>query len=337
MSKFRALARNKVLPNIREAGSYIISQLKDTFKKASGLSLPLKKFKEVVISGMGGSSIGGDIFRALAFPQSKIPIHILRDYHLPEFVNKDTLVICVSYSGNTEETLQAFKEARARKAPLFAIASGGELEKIALKHKIPFFKIEVKAQPRESLGAMLAVVLALGQKIGLIKINPDDFAFQPDLENKAKEFALSLKNIIPVFVGAEHLAPVARRFKTQINENSKQAAFFEELPELCHNTIAGLDNPSCLSDLCFVLLSSPCYYTRNQKRVKILAEIFNQKKVKHQIWQASRLKNRSKTAEMLNFLSLADALSLELALLNKANPKIVPTIDYLKKRLEKGI
>lgn len=307
-----------------------ITQLKDTFRQARGLNLPAKNFKEVVLLGMGGSSIGGDILRVLAFSGSKIPVYILRDYHLPGFVSKNTLVIAVSYSGNTEETLMAFQEARQKKSSLFAIASGGELEKEIKKHKIPFFKIEAKAEPREALGALLAPLLAFGQKAGLIKINPRDFAVQNGLENKARALALKIKNTLPIFVGAEHLAPVARRFKTQINENSKQAAFFEELPELCHNTIAGLDNPLALSNLCFVILSSPYYYFRNQKRVKILTEIFRQKKVKYETRQT---KSRSKTAEVFNFLALADALSLKLAAQNKANPKTVPTIDYLKKRL----
>lgn len=308
-----------------------ITQLKETFRQARGLNLPAKKFKEVVLLGMGGSSIGGDILRALAFSQSKISVHILRDYHLPRFVSKNTLVVCVSYSGNTEETLQAFKEARARKSSLFVIASGGKLEKQALQYKIPFFKIEIKAEPREALGALLAPLLVLGQKAGLIKITPSDFAVQTDLENKVKEFAAKIENTTPIFVGAEHLVPVARRFKTQVNENSKQAAFFEELPELCHNTIAGLDNPPSLSNLCFVILSSPYYYIRNQKRVKILEEIFQQKKVKYQIWQVQG--SPTKIIEIFNFLALADALSLKLASLNKADPKAVPTIDYLKKRL----
>lgn len=327
-------------------------QCEQAFEEIKRVVLPsyYVKINKIVILGVGGSAIGGDFVRSIIEKESKIPVFIVRDYHLPGFVDKDSLVIGVSYSGNTEETLTAFGQAISKRAKLVAITSDGKLAKTALSYKIPLYQFDYKTQPRQALGFLFASILGILNKIGHIDIKEDEFKetilllkalnskIKPEIEaakNQAKKLAKELYNKIVVVVAANYLKPVALRFKTQLNENSKQMAFQQELPEACHNFVVGLKAPTNLSESVFILfLSSKFDYPRNRIRQNILLEILDKNKIPSQ--QLTVEPAPSILSEMLSFTTMLDHTSFYLAILNQIDPQPVSNIDYLKKRLEEA-
>jgi glucose/mannose-6-phosphate isomerase len=306
------------------------------------------KVNKVIILGMGGSAIGGDLVRALLQDQAKVPIFVVRDYNLPAFVDKDSLVIASSYSGNTEETLEAFNQAIAKKSKLVAITTGGKLSDLAISYKIPIYQFDYKTEPRQALGFSFAAILGILNKIALIDIKDTDFResillakaldskIKPEIitsQNQAKKLAGELYNKFVVILGGGHLKPVAQRFKTQLNENAKQMAFWEELPEACHNFIVGLEVPNKFFENVFVLsLFSSFTHPRIRARQNIILEILDKNKISYE-----ELRIESATtilSDMLLFILLLDYTSYYLALLNKIDPRPIKNINYLKKKLE---
>ncbi len=296
----------------------------------------------VVILGMGGSAIGGDLVRTLVRDLCPVPIFVNREYDLPRFVGQGTLVIASSYSGNTEETLAAFQEASRRGAKLLALTTDGKLAQMA-ENLLTFSYL---AQPRAALGFSLIMLLSILTELGFV---PDP---RPDLEeaievveglgskvreevptsqNPAKQLALLLQGKLPVIYGAQHLAPVARRWKGQFNENGKCFAFFEVLPELHHNTVEAFPYPAELEDTGLILLlTSRLYHPRNTLRFQVTEEMLDQYGIPHWSMEAQ---GRSPLSQVLSTIHFGDYVSLYLAALRGVNPSSVETITYLKERL----
>ena len=217
---------------------------------------------KVVILGMGGSAIGGDMVRRLALAESKVPVWVHRDYGLPPFVDRKTLVIASSYSGNTEETLSAFTASLKTPAKKLAITTGGRLRQLAAKEGIPVFSIDYQAPPRTAFPHSFVPLLGIFQKLGLLgdksadlkqalqilnQLSKDLVETTPLVANPAKQLAAKLRGHLVVIYGGEVLSEVARRWKTQLNENGKAWAFFELFPELNHNAVAGYEFPPLFS------------------------------------------------------------------------------------------
>jgi len=218
------------------------NQLKSAAKIAAELELPgdYESVKNVLVLGMGASAIGGDIAKSLLENTLKVPMQIIRDYSLLDYVDSNSLVIANSYSGNTDEPLIAFQKAKEKRAKLIAITKGGKLAEIANADAIPLLQFEYKAQPRAALGYLFAPIVIILEKLGLSKSSTDfDHVEIADSSDKAKDLAQKIQGKIPVICAGEFLAPVARRAKNQFNENSKSTAIFEEIPEMFHNTIEG--------------------------------------------------------------------------------------------------
>jgi len=308
------------------------------------------KCTKILVLGMGGSAIGGDLISSLALNYSKVPIFVQRDYGLPNFVDSGTLVIGISYSGGTEETLDAFSKAAEQNAKLLAISTGGEIESICRKYNAPMFKISYGAQPRAALGYLFTAVLAVLGKLDFVNLGKNEVSeavtilkeyqkeirFEsPTSHNPAKQLAEKLQNRIPVIMGAGTMSTVARRWKTQVNENSKQAAFFEVFPELCHNMIVGLDYPKKLGEKIFILsLESEFDHSRNKLRQSVLYQIFRKKGIKFEV--ISIKKAISPLIEMLETILLGDYVSYYLGLLNNVDPTPVEMIKFLKDKLAKA-
>jgi glucose/mannose-6-phosphate isomerase len=296
----------------------------------------------VVILGMGGSAIGGDLVRTLVRALCPVPIFVNREYDLPRFVGQGTLVIACSYSGNTEETLAAFQEASRRGAKILALTTDGKLAQIA-ETLLTFSYV---SQPRAALGFSLIMPLGILNKLGFV---PDP---TPDLEeaievvqglgaevreevptsqNPAKRLALLLQGKLPAIYGAQHLAPVARRWKTQFNENGKCFAFFEVLPELHHNTVEAFPYPAELAEKGVVLLlTSRLYHPRNILRFQATEEMLDRYGIPH--W-STEARGRSPLSQALSTIHFGDYVSLYLAALRGVDPSSVETINYLKERL----
>lgn len=300
----------------------------------------------IVILGLGGSAIGGDLVRGLVEYECRAPVLVNRDYRLPAFVNDRTLVVASSYSGNTEEVLSALREALEREAMCLALTTGGELADLFRREGRPLITFEYDAQPRAALGYSFTMLLALLQRLGfvgqrsgrleeaiegLVSLGSLIGVEVPEADNPAKQLARRLEGRLPVIYGAGHLSEVARRWKCQFNENSKGWAFWEVLPELNHNSVAGYGFPDNVArDVHVLLLTSRLYHPRHLARIEVTSEILAQNGISH---ESVPVMGESLVAELLWAIHLGDYVSYYLALLRGADPTPVANIAYLKERL----
>ncbi len=316
--------------------------------KAHPLRLDFRGVRNVLVSGLGGSAIGGDILRTLCWKTAKASFSVNRHYQLPAWVSKDTVVICSSYSGNTEETLSAFQQALGKKCKLLAVASGGELLKRAQGKKVPFFRLPGGFPPRAAFGFSFFTLLTVMERSGLLPSYEGDFQetlealtrqgrqwgpLTPTAKNQAKRLALFLNGKLPViYAGQDHMESVGLRWKTQINENSKRIALFNILPEMNHNEVLGYSNPDpLLRKMAVVFLRHPQGdHPQIKRRFEILKGILKPKTSGIQEVQAE---GKSLLAQMISTLHLADYVSIYLAYLGHTDPTPIGIIDRFKKEL----
>ncbi len=335
------LARIKELP----------MQCKQAWQAAMSFTLPADyaDVDRVVVLGMGGSAIGGDLVRSLVQSESRIPVIVHREYGLPAFVDEKTLVIASSYSGNTEETLSGFESALKTKAKKLAMTTGGKLQELAEANNIPVFKIEYKAQPRAALGFSFLPTLGVLQKLGFLKDKSADVAEtvqvleklsarlgenSPLTGNPAKQLAQRLYGCLPVIYGAGIAAEAAHRWKTQINENGKAWAFFEVFPELNHNATVGYPFPPEIAQkIRVILLRSPLFNERVKLRYEVTCELLKRAGVAYEFVDSE---GKSALSQMMSLVMMGDFTSYYLAILYGVDPSPVEVISYLKDRLAKG-
>ena len=326
-------------------------QCHTAWHKAKDFNLPkdYATIDKVVVLGMGGSAIGGSLLRNFVSRLTKPIIFVNRDYDLPAFIDDKTLVIASSYSGNTEETLSAFSLALKRKCKRLAITSGGELKTLAQNAKVPVFIIDHSSQPRAALGYIFMPLIAFMQKLGFLEDKTAEVeAMTQDLEkllgevketvptssNQAKQLATKLQGKIAVIYGAGILSAVARRWKLQINENSKAWAFHETLPELNHNAVVGYQFPPELaSKACVILLRCPSLHPRTLIRYRITSELLEQNSISHEVIDSQ---GKAELSQMMSLIYLGDWVSYYLAILYETDPTPIKAIDYLKKRLSEA-
>jgi len=300
----------------------------------------------VVVLGMGGSAIGGDLVKSLATSEAKLPVLVHRDYDLPIYVDAQTLVIASSYSGMTEETLSSFEKALRTPAKKLVITTGGNIKSMAEQNNVPVFSFDYKAQPRAALPFSFLPILAFLQRLELIgdkstsvaetvnvlrRLSPRIKEDMPLSSNPAKQLAKRLYRHLPVIYGGGILAEVAHRWKTQLNENSKTWAFHEVFPELNHNAVVGYQLPPQLVKLAVVvLLRSTSLPERIKLRYDVTCQLLDQAKVGYEIVDAE---GDSPLSQMMSLILFGDYVSYYLALLNKIDPSPVIPINYLKKKL----
>ena len=306
------------------------------------------KISKVVILGMGGSAIGGDLVSNLVASEAQLPIIIHRGYNLPAFIDSKTLVIASSYSGMTEETLSSFEQALETDSKKLVITTGGKLKIIAEERNIPVFSFDYKAQPRAALPFSFLPILGFLQRLGFIKDKSADVAETVAAleklsqrinegvslsQNSAKQLANRLYGHLPIIYGADILSEVAHRWKTQLNENSKAWAFYEVFPELNHNAVVGYQFPPELaSKIVVVLLQSAYLLKRIQLRYQVTCRFLEQAKVSYQIVEGE---GTSPLSQMMTLVLFGDYVSYYLAILHKIDPSPVEAIDYLKEQLAK--
>jgi glucose/mannose-6-phosphate isomerase len=302
--------------------------------------------ESIVVLGLGGSAIGGDLVCALVRDECSVPVFVNRAYDLPAFVSEGTLVLASSYSGNTEETLSAFKQALDRGALCSAITTGGQLAEICRNEDLPLITFDYHSQPRAALGYSFMILFMVFQKLGYVSYKPQQIEDAitslerlgsrialdiPEADNPAKQLARRLEGKLPVFYGAGHLSEVARRWKCQLNENSKSWAFWEVLPELNHNAVAGYEFPSSLAPrLRVLMLASDLYQPRLQARMEVTGEILSQRGIAHETIQ---VQGKSRFSQLLWAIHFVDFVSYYLAAINGVDPTPVDSIVYLKQRL----
>jgi glucose/mannose-6-phosphate isomerase len=341
----RALDKNDMYSHVAD----LPEQYAQAWSESQKLFLPdhYTESHNIVLLGMGGSAIGGSLVKALVQQQENVPTTVIRDYTLPAYVNQDSLVIGVSYSGNTDETAEAFEKAAEKGAKLIAITTGGKIEPIAHRVRAPVFHITYPSQPRAAFGFLFVPLLSIFSKIGLLAFGNQEMADVVNrlnqmrrkinvnvalTKNPAKKLAKKLWGRFVVVMGSGVLAEAARRWKTQINENAKQAAYLEVVPELCHNTIVGLDFPRGQGHKSYALLFPSQYdHPRNMLRMKILPRLLAQKNIPYEIIQAEKPGNP--VDELSQIVYLGNFVSYYLAILNEVDPTPVEAIEELKREL----
>jgi len=308
---------------------------------------PWNGIRQVLIAGMGGSAIGADLLIAYITPHCSVPVFIHRDYSLPAWANgPETLVIASSHSGNTEETLSSLEMAFARGCRCLAITTGGKLAQLASEAKIPVWRFEHRGQPRAAVGYSFGLLMAAMLRINLIpdpknEINETIRAMQEQQEyikadipvsgNPAKRLAGQLAGRWVSVFGAGILAPVARRWKCQLNEIAKTWAQFEFLPEADHNTLAGILNPETqLSNLNVLFLGSPSDHPRHRLRSNLTSKVLLIEGISTHSIDA---RGETPLAHLWTCLHLGDYVSYYLAMAYGVDPTPVAAIENFKREM----
>jgi glucose/mannose-6-phosphate isomerase len=299
----------------------------------------------VAVCGMGGSAIGGDIVAACV-PELGAPFQVVRGYAVPSWVTSRALIVAVSYSGDTEETLACVDEALARGCRPVCVAAGGRLAVLAADHDLPLVGVPAGLQPRAALGYLTAAVaraLDAACLIGGLGTQVSEAAhllcnmatvFDPEVDapiNQAKVVARALHGHLPLVYGAGLTAPAARRWKCELNENAKTPAFFAELPELDHNELAGWVNTAGIAAATVVVaLDDPHADERLLRRFELTLEA-----LRPVVADVVRVTARGETplARLLSAAYVGDAASLYLATLYGVDPTPVEALETLKRRL----
>jgi glucose/mannose-6-phosphate isomerase len=281
---------------------------------------------QIIISGMGGSGISGQILSAIADLEEFAKISYWNNYNLPKWADENCSVICVSYSGNTAETLSAAKDALKLSCNLEVITTGGKLKNLAEQNNLHITEIESGHQPRAALPLLLkALICRIGLPNHDEQINEVGGLSLP--LDEAKNIASQLKGTIPCIYSSDLMNPVAYRWRCQIQENAKQLAFNHQIPEMNHNEIVGWTLPN--NQMSVILIRD------NNENAQVTNRFEATKNV---AWDNVKIvectaEGKTPLARIMSMIILGDLVSIELAKLNDVDPTPVEVIENLKKEL----
>jgi len=301
------------------------------------------KYSNVVIAGMGGSGIGGNIIQSYVADKLEVPVLVNKSYQVPAFVGLGTLFVASSFSGNTEETITAVRAAMNSDASVGFVTSGGELLRIAQEENMPHIVIPGESkQPRACLGYSVVEMLYLLHYAGLL-----DDTFKTELRQalnlleeqagiikvQASALANNFHTKLPVLYVSSALEPVALRFQQQLNENAKQLCHVNTFPEMNHNEIVGWQHPESLyKELAVLLIKSTYDHPRVKLRMELSKKVFESK-----VQDVLELESQGATylEQALYLIHLFDWVSVFLAELNNVDANAIDNSDYLKGELSK--
>jgi glucose/mannose-6-phosphate isomerase len=298
----------------------------------------------VIVAGMGGSAVGGRLAAGAIGPRLRRPLVVTDGYALPGWAGPDTLVLCSSYSGTTEETLAAYDDAGERGAPRIAVTTGGPLAERARRDGVPVIPVPGGFQPRAAVGYSLVSALEAAAICGAAPSLRDEVEAAAALaeslapewgpdgpeDGDAKALARRLRGTVPVIAGAELAAPAAYRWKCQINENAGQPAFASALPEMDHNEAVGWPAAGGFGRFSAVFLEDPGNHPRNRLRSELTAE---QAAAGAVVVERVTARGETATERLISLVLLGDLVSLYLAVLRGEDPASIPPIDQLKAAL----
>jgi glucose/mannose-6-phosphate isomerase len=302
--------------------------------------------KNIVYSGMGGSALAAQL--AMTWPGFNLPFEISKNYELPRYVNEDTLVIVSSYSGNTEETLSSMDEAEAKGAKIYVIGNGGQIIERAKAKNYPFVLVPDSNQPRYSVFYQLMCVVSIMRALGmvddaqisaelskakeLLKVEANKLiATVPAKENIAKQIATEVSGKSVVIYSGPKMFPAAYKWKISFNENAKQVAWYNTLPEFNHNEFIGWTEQPVIKPYCVIDLRSNLDNPRVQKRFEITEKLLSGKRPKP---FTINLVGETHLEQMLYAVMLGDFASIYAAILTGVNPIAVDLIEKLKSELK---
>ena len=313
------------------------------------LEINRESVQNIVYLGMGGSAIAGDIISDIYFDELTVPLNVIRSYEVPGYCNKNTLVIASSYSGNTEEAINAVKIAHQKGAQILAIASGGQLNGLAKKNNWSFISVPDGFPPRQAFGYSLFPIILSLIKMGIIKEENIDIAHMVQMVSSivlrndeesaeakvlSKDLAIRIRNKIPIVYSlSPFLKGVTTRWKNQFQENSKSMAFNNVIPEMNHNEIVGWEmETDLLNNLIVIFLENHEIHPRVNERIRLTKNIIMDKGIDVvEIYS----EGESRLEQAISLVATGDWVSYYLALLYEKNPISILNIDYLKSELKK--
>jgi glucose/mannose-6-phosphate isomerase len=319
----------------------VIAKSPNQFAKGLDLARDIKvvgEFKNVIICGIGGSALPADILTSLT--PFKIPFYIHRDYNLPMVANEDSLIVCISYSGNTEETVSALQTAIDKNITSIGISTGGKIAKMCEEHNIALVKIPAGIQPRSATGYLFSALSGILNNCGIIDDLSDSInhtaeelkKINPLLEKEGKVLAKKLDKKIPIVYASDSLRAVSKIWKIKFNENSKIPAFYNYFPELNHNEMVGFTNKKMLSNFYVLMIKDKDDHERITKRMNLLSSLLKKQGVKNSFVET---KEGTLMFRIFASLLLGDWTSYYVAINSKTDPTPVEMVEEFKRLLVK--
>ena len=320
-------------------------QCQAAWHQSQALKLPddWRQISHVVIGGMGGSAIAGDLAKDLAASQQAVPITVIRDFQLPFLLTSNHLFVACSFSGNTVETLSLLQQARQGEAKVLAVAGGGQLVRIAEEENLPLLSIQAPGEPRSALGYNLLLLLGVLARLELVSTSADDVQSAltalreqvaglgeeiPAGDNPAKQLAQELAGRLAFIYAGGLFSGVARRWKSQLNENAKAWACYESIPELLHNSVEAFQTAAVgASDSLALLLLPAAASTELGRRYQIVEELLARQGIPYRLIAGSA---GPPLAQQLTMVLLGDYVSYYLALIRSIDPSGTPLLDLGK-------
>jgi glucose/mannose-6-phosphate isomerase len=316
----------------------IPDHLRDALWRVESARLEPSDAAGLMVCGMGGSAIGGDLAAAALGDRCTRPLLTVRGYELPSWATPDWTVLCSSYSGETEEAIACFAAAEALGARRIAASTGGKLAEMARAASVPVIGLPHVLAPRAAVGYMFVAAAEVAALAGVgprIHTEVDAAAAhleagREELRRQATAIAARLEGTVPVIYGADLTVAAARRWKAQANENAKLPAFFSELPEADHNELAGWTGARNGARLAAVFLEDADQHPRERRRLELTAEV-----VRDAGAEVVRIESagETRTARLLWTVMLADLVSVELALARGVDPAELEVIERFKRQL----
>lgn len=317
-------------------------QVTDAWSAAQKVTVPddYQKINKIILAGMGGSLLGGRVIQAVFANELPYPLILVNDYHLPDWADEKTLVICSSYSGETEETLTNAEQALKQGSKLMIIAACGRLLALAKANHLPYYEIKPvfnpSKQPRLAIGYSIIGQLVLCQKAGLINLNSagiDELTAAMDRAKPAdaQTWAEKLKDKQIILVGAEFLTGAIHVIKNQINENAKQLAHRYDLPELNHHLMEGLQFPATNPQTIFFwFIDSALYSAKIRRRLTLTKDVVEKNHLATWVWQATAT---TKLAQAFEVIQFGAYVGFYLSQLHGVDPAAIPWVNYFKAHL----
>lgn len=347
--KMAALDKSNVLGSVEALADQVRHAWEDTQK----LDFTLRgKIENIVVSGMGGSALGPDIFKHVFVDQLSVPFEIYNGYNLPAYVNENTLVVLASYSGTTEETLSCAEQVKKAGAQALVVTSGGKLAQIAQEEGYPVYTINPthnpSNQPRMAIGYAVFGLIGLLAKAGLVSLSEEEVdevittiirtgeRLSPEVsgeENRAKLLAFTCIERRPILVGSEFLVGAIHTATNQFNENAKIFADYKVVPEINHHLLEGLRFPkSNAGSHAFIFFNSKLLFDRNQKRMRLTQEVVEKNDLDA---MSVELTADTKLAQVFELLTLTSYANFYVCMLEGIDPAPIPYVDWFKEQLGK--
>jgi glucose/mannose-6-phosphate isomerase len=318
-------------------------QLAEGLRRGLGTPASLDGASRIFLAGMGGSAIASDLFAAWVEDRTKVPVRVVRGYRLPPAAKPGDVLVAVSYSGETEETLSAAAEGRRIGCRLVAVTSGGSLGKLARDARAPVVEVPAGLPPRGAFGHLFGILAAIGEdwvygnlkgelERAIAHLQAVRGRWAPDVavrENRAKQLASRLKGRVPVVYGTGPFESVATRWQTQLNENAKVLAFSSAFPEADHNELVGWCSDPTAKRFAPIVIRDLGESAAMRARLDATVEMMGRHTEVEQVSDD----HEELLSRLLGVVSLGDYVSLYLAVLRGVNPFPVEPLVELKNRL----